>query len=72
MIKKIDRSKFPRTAWVMCSWNRDARKWFCAIFPDAATTDKPPLASGEGDDPLTAMLAMCINLGAIADGGELS
>lgn len=70
--KQIDRTKFPRDGWVMCSWNRNARKWFCALFPNAETSDDPPIAAGQGDDPLEAMLSMCIDLGAMADTGEWS
>ena len=68
-IKNIDRSKFSREAWVMTSWNKPARKWFCAIFPDGGV-EGDPIAVGQGDDPLEAMLAMCIDLGAVADTGE--
>lgn len=69
-LKQIDRSKLPRNAWVMTSWNSNARKWFCALWPNPETTDDPALAVGQGDDPLEAMLAMCIDLGAIAETGE--
>lgn len=69
-LKEIDRSKFPRDAWVMCSWNKQARKWFCALFPNAETTDDLPIAVGEGDDPLEAMLAMAVDLGALDETGE--
>lgn len=66
--KAIDRTKFPRDAWVMCSWSENAGKWFCALFP--TQEDDEPSAAGQGDDPLEAMLAMCIELGAVADTGE--
>lgn len=69
-IKEIDRSKFPRDAWVMCSWNKQARKWFCALFPNAESADDDPIAAGEGNDPLEAMLALSVALGALSDTGE--
>lgn len=68
--KQIDRTKFDRNGWVMCSFNRPTRKWICAMFPNAEATDDDPVAAGEGDDPLEAMLAMCLKLGAIAETGE--
>ena len=66
--KKIDRSKFPRAAWIMTSWNANARKWFCAAF--ASQDDDTAMAAGQGDDPLEAMLAMCIDIGALTEMGE--
>jgi hypothetical protein len=66
--KQIDRSKFPLSAWVMCSWHPKARKWFCALFPNTGTDDDP-LACGEGDNPFEAMLSMCISLGALSESG---
>lgn len=68
--KNIDRRKFPRDAWVMTSWNNQARKWFCALFPNAQAADDDPIAVGQGDDPLEATLAMCIDLGALSETGE--
>lgn len=69
-VKSIDREKFPRNGWVMTSWNGSARKWFCALFPNAEESDDPAIAVGMGDDPLEAMLAMCVDLGALSDTGN--
>lgn len=66
--KSIDRSKFPLEAWVMTSWNANARKWFCVIF--ASQDDDTVLAAGQGDDPLEAMLSACIDIGALSEKGE--
>lgn len=69
--KRIDRRKFDRKGGLFCSWSQDARKWFCAWFPDwnGEGIDEA-LAAGQGDDPLEAVIAMCVDLGALAESGE--
>lgn len=64
-MREIDRTKFPRSAFIVTSWSADARKWFCAMF--ASADSDTVLAAGQGGDPFEAMLSMCIELGAVTD-----
>lgn len=66
----IDRTKFNRKGGIVCSWSPDARKWFCAWFPDWVNDglSDEPKAAGEGDDPLEAFIAMLEDLGALEPG----
>lgn len=67
--KSIDRTKFDRRGMAAVSFHKESRKWFCAYWHIADIED-PPDATGAGADPLEAMLAMCIDLGAMAETGE--
>jgi hypothetical protein len=68
--KQIDRTKFPRDTYVVIGWSKPARKWFAALCHNDAPDDAPSLATGEGNDPMEAMIALAIDAGALADTGE--
>jgi hypothetical protein len=68
--KQIDRTKFPRDTYVAIGWLKRDRKWIAALCHVDAPDDAPSLATGEGNDPIEAMLALAIDAGALADTGE--
>jgi hypothetical protein len=67
-LKSVDAGKFPKDGMVLCSWSEDAGAWLCALFSERTPEDEP-VATGQGETPVEAILDMSLSLGAIRDTG---